>query len=191
MKERDMLEDDARLICERCIRHTSNFHGQIRGTDNLGFLGVSSSRIEPLKERIIGADDPEIGVTQLFYKLDIDMLSDIGLGTTVNSLTTQVFNGSIPDMTHLRAMTVIRGALFVVLNQHMPEPDVNSSLRDLGVTNAALLRDYKEAIRNNQKFGVRRFKRLIEANELNTITADASIGSIITILKNKTVPAFV
>lgn len=191
MQERQMMEDDARLICEMCIRITANFHGEIKPADTLGFLGVDNSRLEPLKERIIGAVDPEIGVTKLFYKLDIDMLGTAGTGTTVSKLSSLVFNGSIPDMTHLRAMTVIRGCLFVATNQHLPEPDVSRTLNELGISNAPLLKTFKDAIKNNQEFGVRRFKRLLQESDLNDVKVETNIGALITVLENKTTPAFI
>ncbi|HEY0429619.1 MAG TPA: hypothetical protein VGC76_17695 [Pyrinomonadaceae bacterium] len=191
MEEREMMKDDARLICEKCIRITANFHGEIKPGDSLGFLGVDNSRIEPLKERIIGAVDPEIGVTRFFYKLDIDMLATAAPGTTVSKLTDLVFAGSIPDMTHTRALMVIRGCIFVALGSHIPAPQSSVTLKELAIDTAALLKKFNDAIRNNQQFGVRSFKRLIEESKLVSVSVDTTVGDLILILKNDTIPAFI
>ena len=191
MQEREMMKDDARLISERCIRITANFHGEIRGADTLGFLGVNDIRLNPLKERIIGAVDPEIGVTRLRYKLDINMLAAVGIGTTVSSLTDMVFNGSIPDMTHLRALMIIRGCIFVALAQHIPEPQSTLTLDELGFTTAASVRAFRDAITDNERFGIRSFKRLVDRSDLAGIDRNSTVGSIIRILREKTRPAFI
>lgn len=191
MQEREMMKDDARLICERCIRITANFHGEIRPADNLGFLGVNNSRIDPLKERIIGAVDPEIGVTRFFYKLDIAMLGTVETSTTVSKLTEFVHNGSIPDMTHTRALMVIRGCIYVVLNRHIPEPHGIRTLNEIGISTTPLLTRFKDAIKNNQEYGVRSFNRLIEESNLSAVTVETTVGSLITTLKNETIPEFI
>jgi hypothetical protein len=187
-EDREMTPADYQAVTKDCIKKTVNFGGDVPIHRKLEWFQIDTDgEIGTLKDLLTGKNNPDIGVTHFFYRLDRTYLN-IDSSTTVLELADLVKGFSIPDMNNRRSLLLISGsAKKVTGNAYQPDPNHRLTAIDITGEN---IDEFKMTVVQNPVWGVNRFRRRIAAEALGNVDQDTRIGTVMDILRHDSEPNF-